>query len=124
QAWWPASTVTPGSSSMISSSGTRRRTSFFNAGRTVAGTNVEVAPIPTANLTFTTIASPGQTVITPLNSDQAILPADFQVAAPSGGFASYFDVATTATFSGHVTLGFAYDPAQFDYDPATNPGGL
>jgi streptogramin lyase len=96
---------------------------LFNPGVTQPGNNVIITPIPTASLTFETITAPGQTVVTPLNSDTSSLPANFQVADSTGGFSSYFDIATTSTFSGNVTLCLTYDPAQFTWDPTTNPSG-
>jgi hypothetical protein len=54
--------------------------------------------------------------VTPLSSDAANLPANFQVAAATGGIASFLDITTTASFNGQVALGIAYDPAQFRSD--------
>lgn len=103
----------------------------FNTGRTqVSKTDasgnplpVAVSPLPTTSMTFSNITAPGQTVVTPLDSDSTPLPTNFQVATATGGLPTYFDISTTATFSGSVTLAINYDPAQFTYDPVNNPTG-
>jgi hypothetical protein len=102
---------------------------LFNTGRTQVSQRdtsgnllpVAVSPLPTATLTFSDITSAGQTAVTPLDSATTSLPANFQVATQTAGFPTYFDITTTAGFSGSVTLGIGYDPTQFRSDQ--NPSG-
>ena len=94
---------------------------IFNTGKTNPGANVPVSPIPTTTLTFSNITFSGQTVVTPLDSDLTPLPPNFDVATATGGLPTLFDISTTATFSGPVTLAINYDPAQFQSD--INPTG-
>jgi hypothetical protein len=93
---------------------------IFNTGKTTSGNNVAVSPIPTATLTFGNITSTGQTVVTPLDSASTTVPANFQVATSTGGFATYFDIDTSASFTGPIEFAIAYDPEQFPYDSQTN----
>jgi parallel beta-helix repeat protein/predicted outer membrane repeat protein len=77
---------------------------------TPAGTNVGVlleAPGGTeALVTFATVSAAGNTTVTEATSVPA-LPSNFQLGA------STFDVSTTATFSGPITICLPYDPDLF-----------
>ncbi|MFI5385631.1 MAG: PxKF domain-containing protein [Fimbriimonadales bacterium] len=97
--------------------------SVIDLTQTSTGTGVSVAPSPTTSLTFGNVVSPGSTTVAPLTSPPPALPANFQVASTSGSFPTYFDIQTTATFSGSVDVCVAYDPLQFPWDPGTNPTG-
>jgi hypothetical protein len=96
---------------------------LFDRFRTQTGSSVEVSPLPTASITFSAVTAPGITTVTPLESATGTFPANFQTATATGAFPTFFDVHTTATFSGTAELSFAYDPAQFPYDPVSNPSG-
>ena len=88
---------------------------------TPAGNNVAVtAPAllsdgstaTTVNLSFGQVVTPGQTTITataPLKGQPP--PADFKLG--SGNAAYYYDVSTTATFSGSAVLCFSWQEGQF-----------
>ncbi len=86
---------------------------LFNSGRSNAGTNVSVSPTQSVTLTFSTIATTGQTTVTPLVDQNTPLPENFQAPAASGGFLTFFNIDTTAEITGPVTLGFAYDGTVF-----------
>jgi hypothetical protein len=98
---------------------------LFDRSRTQSGETVAVSPTPTTSLTFDTVETAGVTTVTPLGAvstePEAILPPNFELASATGGIASYFDIHTTATFSGPVTLTVAYDQMQFPWNPDTNP---
>jgi hypothetical protein len=83
-------------------------------GATGTGTNVAVAPVdPATNtspvtLTFGSVTTEGTTTVT--SSTQGVpLPLGFQLGDPP----VYYDLATTAQFSGSITVCFTYDPAAY-----------
>ena len=89
-------------------------------GATGTGTNVAVAPVdPATNtspvtLTFGSVTTEGTTTVT--SSTQGVpLPLGFQLGDPP----VYYDLATTAEYSGSITVCFTYDPAAYQ-----NPGNL
>jgi len=93
---------------------------LFNAGVTpVSATPLSISPLPTATVTFDAITAAGQTTVTPLQSDSTPLPENFQVAAATGGFATFFDITTTAAFGGSAELAIGYDPAQYRFAAAS-----
>ncbi|HZO91930.1 MAG TPA: PxKF domain-containing protein [Chthonomonadaceae bacterium] len=96
---------------------------LFVRGATSVGTSVTIKPTTTASLTFDQVTASGQTSVTPLDSASANLPPNFEIAGQTSGFPTYFDITSTASFTGAVQIGIAYDPAQFPYDPVANPTG-
>jgi len=76
----------------------------FTIGNTSSGSSVTVE-VSGATLTFSEIASPGNTVITSTPNAPAPLPGTL------GLLGTYYDIATTATFSGAITVSFPYDDA-------------
>ncbi|MCL4858862.1 MAG: right-handed parallel beta-helix repeat-containing protein, partial [Caldilineaceae bacterium] len=66
-----------------------------------------------ATVTFAQVDSPGKTTVTLLDSPPALPDGYLQVGA------SFYDIDTTAAFSGDVTICLSYDPGVFD-----NPAGL
>jgi DNA-binding beta-propeller fold protein YncE len=73
---------------------------------TQTGTNVTVQPIASATINFTSITSPGATTVTTTNVTPFGAPGDFQLA----GIPIYYNVTTTAVFSGPIVACFTYDP--------------
>ena len=51
------------------------------------------------------------------------MPPNFNLGAASGGLATYFDIHTTAAFTGSVVITVAYDTVQFPWNPVANPAG-
>ena len=100
---------------------------LFDRNRTPTGANVPVSPTTTTSLTFASVATSGVTTVTPLTAASlqpgATLPPNFDLGAASGGLATYFDIHTTAAFTGSVVITVAYDTAQFPWNPVTNPAG-
>ena len=108
--------------------GTLSRTSTLNVNvqdvpsGTATGDDVAVEPVdPTTgtspvNLTFDSVEEPGLTTVETTSVDG--VPPD---SPPPGGFqvsgSTYFDVSTTATFSGNVLVSFSY--AGLDVDEST-----
>ena len=84
---------------------------------TPAGDNVIVQPVDhstgttPATLTFETVTEAGFTSLTTSGSGPAI-PSGFQLGSP----AIYYDLSTTTTFTGLVSVCLMYDPAHFS-DP-------
>ena len=85
---------------------------FELQGVTPAGTNVTAVASSTTNLTFTNVSTAGVTTAT-ASSTGPTQPTGFYFGNP----ATYVDVATTATFSGNITVCNSYDPGQYT-DPA------
>jgi len=89
---------------------------------TPAGTNVTVQPVDPVTgtspvtLTFGTVTPPGETTVTTSNSGPAG-PGGFRIVGP-GGISLYFEISTTAVFSGSITICFSYpdlgDPRRED----------
>lgn len=77
--------------------------------QTPTGTNVSVAPSPTVQMTFGNVTSPGVTTVTQSPVGPAP-PPNFKVLSP-GGTPVYYDISTTATFSGSVNVCVHYDDA-------------
>jgi hypothetical protein len=76
---------------------------------TPAGTNVGVTPIQPVSLTFGTVVTAGATSVTTTNTNPDPLPAGFSLGTPP----VYYEISTTATFSGTIQVCISYDPAQF-----------
>ena len=75
--------------------------SFTAIGNTSSGSNVQVG-LDGTTATFSEITSPGSTTIASSETGPALL-GDFRL------LGKYYDVSTTATFSGTITLTFLYD---------------
>jgi hypothetical protein len=72
------------------------------------GSNVSVSPAIGSTLTFANVTSSGYTTET-ANSNGPTPPTGFSLGDP----ATYYDITTTAAFTGSVTVCIAYDPAKF-----------
>jgi hypothetical protein len=77
---------------------------------TSTGTNVSVS-LSDGSVSFENVTTPGVTTITPVSSSPAPLPDEFSIDG-----ATFYDVQTTATFSGTATVCLSFDP-----DSYTNP---
>ena len=76
---------------------------------TAAGPNVVISPDPNTSLAFDNVTSAGNTTVTISGSGPA-LPSGFNLGAPP----IYYDVTTTATFTGSVTVCLPYyDAARY-----------
>ncbi len=84
----------------------------LTSGITSAGSDVTVSPGSGTTLTFANVSSEGQTTVT-TSSTAPALPAGFSLGEPP----TFYDISTTATYSGLVTVCLTYDPAQYG-DPA------
>jgi hypothetical protein len=88
---------------------------------TLVGTNVDAVPAPGVDVTFSSVTGGGTTSVTQI-SDAPPVPAGFQIGDPP----LYYDLSTTATFSGSATVcvpyGFApagTTPKLLHYDGGT-----
>lgn len=78
------------------------------------GIAVPVAPVvpaatPPLQMTFDSVQAGGAATVSIVNPQTApALPANFQIAVTGGGTPLYYDISTTATFNGAVTLCFSY----------------
>jgi len=79
---------------------------------TPVGSNVSVSAGNGVTVTFTAVASPGDTGAT-TSSSGPTPPAGFSLGTPP----TYYDITTTATFVPPVSVCITYDPAQFG-DPS------
>jgi hypothetical protein len=70
---------------------------------TSAGTNIDVVPAPGVDVTFSNVTGDGTTSVTEISQVPA-LPAGFQIGDPP----LYYDLSTTATFSGSATVCVPY----------------
>ena len=77
----------------------------FEAQNTPTGTNVEVAPGSGVTVTFSTVTAAGNTTVTTSTTGPPP-PSGFLV------FGVYYDINTTASFSGLITVCIAYDDTQ------------
>ncbi len=81
---------------------------------TPPGTTVPVQPVDPATgtspvtVTFATVGAAGLTAVTSSSSGPAV-PTGFQLGNPP----TYYDVTTTAGYSGAITLCFSYDPVAY-----------
>jgi YVTN family beta-propeller protein len=87
---------------------------FIRSGppNTPTGSNVVVSVATGSTVTFTTVSSAGETFLSRSESGPTS-PTGFSFGDPP----TYYDLTTTAGFSGSVTVCFAYNPAQF-VDPS------
>lgn len=74
---------------------------------TETGTNVEVTPAEGVDIVFENVTTPGSTTVTSANVSEVPLPADFVIAGDNN-VAVYYDVKSTATFEGPVSICFDY----------------
>ena len=75
---------------------------------TPAGSNVRVTPVVGVSLTFSTVSAQGATSVTTSSTGPAT-PAGFSFGDPP----TYYDIQTTAMFTGVVTVCIAYDPTRY-----------
>ena len=89
-------------------------------GATVSGTNIAVTPVDPSTgltpvtLTFASVTAPGTTTITSSGTG-APSPAGFKMGSPP----VYYELQSTATFAGAVSVCFSYTPSAFH-----NPSNL
>jgi DNA-binding beta-propeller fold protein YncE len=76
---------------------------------TPAGTNVPVQPVAPVSLLFSNVTTPGTTSVTTTNTNPDPLPAGFSLGTPP----VYYEISTTAVFSGAIQVCITYNPAQF-----------
>jgi|GEM_PF-985622 len=79
------------------------------AGLTATGSNVEVQPNPATTITFSEIEGAGITTVTSSTMDAADAPANIQLGEP----ATYYNITTTASFSGTVTICIDYSGVSY-----------
>lgn len=72
---------------------------------TPAGSNVTVEPAGGVSLSFSSVVSAGNTTVSPIATPEPPI--------PNVVGALYFDISTTATFTGKVTVSARYDPTRF-----------
>jgi len=85
---------------------TATATRHLTVTNTPPGTNVEVTdPITGVNLTFGEVTSSGTTTVTPSDTGPTP-PSGFEVAG------QYYDIVTTASYTGTITVAIPYDEAQ------------
>jgi len=77
---------------------------------TPTGDPEPISPSAGTSVDFSNVATGGSTTVTSSNVTSVAVPADFQVELP-GGAPVFYDVTTDASFSGPVTVCFAYDDA-------------
>jgi hypothetical protein len=70
--------------------------------------SVTVTPTQTSTVIYSHVSTAGSTAITSTNVSSLTTPPSFEIV---GYPPVYYDVSTTATYSGPVTVCFAYDPA-------------
>jgi hypothetical protein len=76
---------------------------------TPTGSYVTVSPSSETTVIFSTVSFQGQTTVTTSSSGPTLLPG-FQL----GGAPTHYDINTTATFEGPVTIGISYDATMFN----------
>jgi WD40 repeat protein len=76
---------------------------------TPAGVNVPVQPIPEVAINFSNVTTPGATTATTTNTNPDPVPAGFSLGIPP----VYYEISTTAVFSGPIQVCISYHPAQF-----------
>jgi hypothetical protein len=79
---------------------------------TPAGTNVEVEPLPGVDLSFGEVTAPGTTEVS-LRTTVPPLPAGLQVGDPP----AFYEITTTASFTGSVRVCVPYGAAPAGSDP-------
>jgi hypothetical protein len=85
------------------------------------GDDVTVSPRDGATVTFEHVTAPGTLEVVPLTDSAGAVPAQFEVLG-SGGVPIFYDVHTTATFTGTVTSCFSYPDRDGDgIVDGTNP---
>jgi hypothetical protein len=77
---------------------------------TEPGTNVVVQPIQEVTMSFNNVTTSGETTVTTTNTNPNPTPAGFAVGDPP----IFFEIATTAAFTGPIEVCFSYDETQFD----------
>ena len=76
---------------------------------TPAGISVPVQPIPQVALTFDNVTGSGATSVSTTNTNPDPLPAGFALGTPP----LYYEISSTATFTGNIQVCISYNPAQF-----------
>jgi hypothetical protein len=77
---------------------------------TPAGANISVTVSPSITATFSNVTAAGITTANFVNVTQYAAPAGYQF-IPGGSYYGYFDLSTTATYSGYMDIEFKYDPS-------------
>jgi hypothetical protein len=77
-----------------------------------AGSNVSVQPNERVSVTFDSVSLAGTAGVTPLNDPAAEIPANFQLLG--GVLPIFYDISTTASVSGPITICYAYDDVNDD----------
>jgi hypothetical protein len=75
---------------------------------TVKGKNISVTPTQDSTVTYSNVTTSGNTTVTSSNVASVALPSTVQASGSKAPV--YYDVSTTASFSGPVTVCFNYDP--------------
>ena len=78
------------------------------ANNTPSGTNVDVSPTPDTTLIFDTVTTSGTTTVATSGTGQPP-PSGYRMGSPP----IYYDISTTATYSGLIHVCFSYDETQF-----------
>jgi len=76
---------------------------------TPTGSNVSVQPISEVTISFDGITTAGETSVATTNTSPTPVPAGFQVGNPP----VFFEISTTATFTGPIEVCFHYEQGQF-----------
>ena len=84
---------------------------------TPTGHDVPVTTPEGVGLTFTDVQTHGATEVTTSTTAPAPGPGNFEL-APQGGAGLYYDINTSCTFTGSITVCIPYDPAISDADAA------
>jgi len=79
-------------------------------GTTPPGKNVQVTPTPEVNVTFSTVTVGGNTTATTSTAGPA--PPTGYTIVGTAGQPIYYDITTTATYSGTITICVSYDETQ------------
>jgi hypothetical protein len=77
---------------------------------TPTGTDVTVQPISEVTIAFNNVTGGGETSVTTTNTNPLPVPAGFQVGDPP----VFFEITSTATFTGPIEVCFSYDENQFN----------
>ncbi|MGH9789333.1 MAG: LamG-like jellyroll fold domain-containing protein [Candidatus Acidiferrales bacterium] len=77
---------------------------------TPTGANVSVQPISEVMIAFNNVTGAGATSVTTTNTNPLPVPAGFQLGDPP----IFFEITTTASFTGPIEVCFSYDENQFN----------
>jgi len=77
---------------------------------TPTGENVQVTPVPGVSVAFDNVTTGGTTTVTTSTAGQAP-PTGYKIVGISGR-PIYYDITTTAAYSGNIIISISYDPTQ------------